>query len=166
MQSLCFGWYVHCECHGNNADAEYHRSTIIEYHRSSTTDIECHRSASADVEYRRIICFSSPHPFHIRVVIGEKGWGGCVNRGRRAHCTVCRSYVTGYWTAVDWFWQGKTEDSQKMLFQYHFVNCKFLVDCPGLEPRPPLWEAVRLNKIQHGPRGQHGWPLAVTPSQL
>jgi hypothetical protein len=42
---------------------------------------------------------------------------------------------------VELNWQGKTNNSEKNLSQYHFVHHKFHMDWPGIEPGPPRWEA-------------------------
>jgi hypothetical protein len=42
------------------------------------------------------------------------------------------------WNDID---RGKLKDSEENLSQCHFVNHKFHMDCPELEPGAPLWEA-------------------------
>jgi hypothetical protein len=49
--------------------------------------------------------------------------------------------MSEYGTAVEWSWQGKQKDSNRNLSQCHFVHHKFYMDCSGLEPGPPQWEA-------------------------
>jgi hypothetical protein len=42
------------------------------------------------------------------------------------------------WNEID---RGKLKNSGKNLSQYHFVHHKSHMDCPGIEPGSPPWEA-------------------------
>jgi hypothetical protein len=50
------------------------------------------------------------------------------------------------WRAtVEWYWQGKPNNSEKNLSQCHSVHYKSHMDWPGRETGPPRWEAGDLS---------------------
>jgi len=47
----------------------------------------------------------------------------------------------GWRDALEWYWQGKPNNSEKNLFQCHIVHHKSHMDLPGHEPGSPRREA-------------------------
>lgn len=93
-------------------------------------------------------------------------------KGRKISTLFFECYLTTMLTAMimKCLWQvhewlcsterAKPKYSEKNLCQCHFAQHKPHTDCPGIEPRPPMWQLN--NKL---PDPWHAWHFSVGPNR-